>query len=96
MSPGKAYKVYIKELQNQKGLTKKITIGEGLSLDLSNPSEKFIFNQMDVQVLKEVILNKKASVYFLISWPLKSISLPSFLNTEERHKLKKKILSVII
>ncbi len=91
MSPGKAYKVYIKELQNQKGLTKKITIGEGLSLDLSNPSEKFIFNQMDVQVLKEVTLNKKASVYFLISWPLKSISLPSFLNTEERHKLKKKI-----
>ena len=91
MTPGEAFKNYIKVNQKDKSLSEKVKIGEGLFLDLSNPSEKFVFGQMDITILKEVILNNKAEVYFLITWPIKSISMGSFLKKEERKKLENKI-----
>ena len=84
MSPGKSYKQYIKKLQKDKNLKGKIKIGEDLLLDLSDPSEKFVFEYMDVTILKEVVKENKGEVYFLITWPLKSIALGGLLKKEER------------
>ena len=91
MSPGKSYKQHIKKLQKNKTLKGKVKIGEDLILDLSNPSEKFVFKYMDVTILKEVVKEDKGEVNFLITWPLKSIVIGNMLKKEERDGLKKEI-----
>ena len=91
MSPGKSYKQHIKKLQKNKTLKGKVKIGEDLILDLSNPSEKFVFEYMDVTILKEVVKEDKGEVNFLITWPLKSIVIGNMLKKEERDGLKKEI-----
>ena len=55
-TPGKVFKDYIKALQSKKDLKKTVKIGDGIFLNLSNPSEKFVLQQMDVKVLKEVVV----------------------------------------
>ena len=89
MSPGKSYKNYILKLQKNKKLTGIIKVGEDLYLDLGKPSERFVFEFMDIKILKEVINGNKGQVFFLMTWPLKSIAIDYFLEKEERMRLRK-------
>ena len=90
-TPGKVFKDYIKSLQSQKALKETVKIGDGIFLNLSNPSEKFILQQMDVKVLKEVVVENRAEVFFLITWPVKPLAIENFLKKEENNNLKNEI-----
>ena len=91
-NPGKAYKSYIKNLQKNKNFKGTVKVGDGIYLNLSNASEQFVFKYMDVKVLKEIVKGNRGEVYFIITWPLKSITIGSLLKKEERKGLKRSIL----